>query len=54
MNDLDLFALDKKELTVANVEPFEISLDDTSPYAEKYLRYNRRMSKFIEDEVSSL
>ena len=54
VDNLDLFAIDKKELTKADVEPFEINLNDTTPYAEKYLRYNRRMSKFIDDEVGAL
>ena len=51
IDNIGLFALDKEELTIADVEPFEIILDDPNPHAERYLRYYRRMAKFIDKEV---
>ena len=41
-------AIDKKELTPANVEPFVIELLDTTPVFEKPMRYNKKLSSFID------
>ena len=54
IDNIGLFALDKEELIVADVEPFEIILDDPNPHAKRYLRYNRKMAKFIDKEVQDL
>ena len=39
LDNLDLFAIEKGELTMAEVEPFKIELEDPRPYADKFLRY---------------
>lgn len=49
-----LMAIEKGELTVANVEPFRIDLLDKTPVAQKPMRYNPEMRKFIDQEVDRL
>ena len=39
---------------MARVEPFKIELINKEPSAEKPIRYNKELTKFIESEVSSL
>ena len=45
---IENMAIDKKELTPANVEPFVIELLDTTPVFEKPMRYNKKLSSFID------
>ena len=54
MDYLDLFALDKEELTLADVEPFRIDLSNLEPHSEKFLRYNPILTKYIDKEVDGL
>ena len=48
---LAILAISKDELFEARVEPFHIELIDTKPNFEKPMRYNRQLSKFINQEV---
>ena len=45
------FALTKGELTRANVEPFKVELSDVNPCFERPMRYNRVLTKTINDET---
>ena len=51
---LNILAISKDELTQADVEPFRIDLQDTTPSFEKALRYNPTLTKFVVDEVQAL
>ena len=47
-------AISKDELTPANVEPFKIELNNNEPSFEKPMRYNKRMSDYIDKEIWEL
>ena len=51
---LDVLAISKEELTVADVEPFQIELLSEEPSFEKPMRYNRKLTDFINKEVEGL
>ena len=51
---LNILAISKDELTQADVEPFRIDLQDTTPSFVKALRYNPTLTKFVVDEVQAL
>ena len=44
-------AISKEELTPANVEPFRMELNNYKPCFEKPMRYNRKLTNFIDEEV---
>ena len=52
--ELGILAISKDELNQANVEPFKIELQDTTPCYERALRYNPTLSRFVNEEVQSL
>ena len=54
MDNLDLFAIEKGELTMVEAEPFRIGLEDTHPYADKFLWHKPNLACFIDKEVGSL
>ena len=45
------FALTKGELTKANVKPFKVKLLDVNLNFEQPIRYNRVLTKTINDET---
>ena len=49
-----MLAISKDELTPANVAPFNIVLTDLEPSSEKAMRYNRKLTEFINTEVDML
>ena len=51
---MEVLAISKDELTPANVAPFHIVLTDLEPSSEKAMRYNRKLTEFINTEVDML
>lgn len=52
--NVEILAINKDELTPANVEPFKIELIDTTPSYERPLRYNPTLTAFVTREVEAL
>ena len=51
---LEVLAISKDELTPANGEPFRIELINREPSFEKPLRYNQKLTQFVDQEVNAL
>ena len=51
---LDVLAINKDELIKINVEPFRIELLDNRPSYERAMRYNRKLTEFIDIKAKTL
>ena len=51
---LSILAISKSELNRARVEPFSITLTDTTPSYERPTRYNPTLNAFVEKEIQEL
>ena len=54
MDYIQLLAIDKSELNLANVEPFTMEMMDPTPVADKFMRYSPKLRAHIDKEVASL
>ena len=43
---MEVVAIDKMELSIADVEPFKIELVNVEPSHEKAMRYNKTLTEF--------